>query len=226
MKGQAAPAAAATAAVTRPATRRPSAMINELPLFTFEEDTIKEGTGEHDPVARGARASATEDFMIAASSMLTRITLSAVGSPEQRRSSLSVNRELYRANRATRLAVLEASRRLEEEDRRRTREEMQRGRQGSPANRGVGLIIRHGGLIEHDIIEQLVAQQRREEQKRVGEAKETSGRSRRRDRTALDVRGMIGGPNAGRSDVTRRWGPPPPQQTTHPTRRRPPTRRA
>ena len=83
---------------------------------------------------------------------------------------------------------------------------MQRGRQGSPANRGVGLIIRHGGLIEHDTIEQLVAQQRREEQRRVGEAKERSGRSRRRDRTASDVRGMIGGPEAGRGDVARSLG--------------------
>ncbi|EJK43905.1 hypothetical protein THAOC_37605 [Thalassiosira oceanica] len=104
---------------------------------------------------------------------------------------LAVNKELYRAHRTMRLAVLEASKRLEDEQQRRAREEIQ----------AAGLTMRHGE-VSADAIQQFVLQQKREEQKKVQEATKRAGRRHQRNRTSSDIRGMFGGPGSPGSDMS------------------------
>lgn len=107
---------------------------------------------------------------------------------------LVVNRELYRAHRQMRLGVLEASKRLEEEQQRRAREEMRKEQARSNANKGgAGLIMRHGGELSADAIKQFVVQRQKEEQKKIEQAVSKGGRRHNRNKTASDIRGMFGG---------------------------------
>ena len=116
---------------------------------------------------------------------------------DKTKTPLVVNRELYRAHRQMRLAVHEASKRLEEEQQRRAREEMRKEQLKS--NRlGAGLIMRHGGELSADAIKQLVQKRQQEEQKKVQEAVSRSGRRHNRNKTASDIRGMFG---TGGSDI-------------------------
>jgi calcium-dependent protein kinase len=120
---------------------------------------------------------------------------------DKTKSSLVVNRELYRAHRSMRLAVLEASKRLEEEQQRRAREEM-RKEQARTRSAGAGLIMRHGGELSADAIKQFVAQRKKEEQQKVQEAKSRGGRRHNRNKTASDIRGMFGGSGSELSNLT------------------------
>ena len=117
------------------------------------------------------------------------------------KSTLVVNRELYRAHRNMRLAVLEASKRLEEEQQRRAREEM-RKEQARTRKAGAGLIMRHGGELSADAIKQFVAQRKKEEQQKVQEAKSRGGRRHNRNKTASDIRGMFGNSGSELSNLT------------------------
>jgi len=117
------------------------------------------------------------------------------------KSTLVVNRELYRAHRNMRLAVLEASKRLEEEQQRRAREEM-RKEQARTRKAGAGLIMRHGGELSADAIKQFVAQRKKEEQQKVQEAKSRGGRRHNRNKTASDIRGMFGNSVSELSNLT------------------------
>jgi len=110
--------------------------------------------------------------------------------PSDDKTPLSVNRDLYRAHRSMRLAVLEASKRLEEEQQRRAREEILK--EQANLNRGAGLIMRHGGELSADAIKQFVVQQEKEEQKKVMDASKRAGRRHNRNRTSSDIRGMFG----------------------------------
>jgi hypothetical protein len=109
---------------------------------------------------------------------------------DKSKTPLVVNRELYRAHRSMRLAVLEASKRLEEEQQRRAREEMRK--EQAKSNKGAGLIMRHGGELSADAIKQFVAQQQKEEEKKRLDASRRSGRRHTRNRTSSDIRGMFG----------------------------------
>jgi len=120
---------------------------------------------------------------------------------DKTKSSLVVNRELYRAHRNMRVAVLEASKRLEEEQQRRAREEM-RKEQAKTRSAGAGLIMRHGGELSADAIKQFVAQRKKEEQQKVQEATSRGGRRHNRNKTASDVRGMFGGATSELSNLT------------------------
>lgn len=117
------------------------------------------------------------------------------------KSTLVVNRELYRAHRSMRLAVLEASKRLEEEQQRRAREEI-RKEQARTRKAGAGLIMRHGGELSADAIKQFVAQRKKEEQQKVQEAKSRGGRRHNRNKTASDIRGMFGNSDSELSNLT------------------------
>ncbi|KAL7536604.1 hypothetical protein ACHAXR_007276 [Thalassiosira sp. AJA248-18] len=111
---------------------------------------------------------------------------------DRSKTPLVVNRELYRAHRTMRLAVLEASKRLEEEQQRRAKEEIQKERARSI--QGAGLIMRHGGELSADAIKQFVVQQQKEEQQKVLDASKRAGRrGHTRNRTSSDIRGMFGG---------------------------------
>lgn len=97
-----------------------------------------------------------------------------------------------------RLAVLEASKRLEEEQQRRAREELRMRKEQARSNMGAGrtrLIMRHGGELSADAIKQFVQQQQKEEQRKVQEASKRSGRRHQRNRTSSDIRGMFGSGN-------------------------------
>jgi Ca2+-binding EF-hand superfamily protein len=111
---------------------------------------------------------------------------------DKNKTPLVVNRELYRAHRQMRLAVLEASKRLEEEQQRRAREEMRKERARKGAG-GAGLIMRHGGELSADAIKQFVVQRQKEEQQKIDKAVSKSGRRHNRNKTASDIRGMFGG---------------------------------
>merc|ERR1712216_429590 len=99
------------------------------------------------------------------------------------------------------MAVLEASKRLEEEQQRRAREEIRK--EQARSNKSAGLIMRHGGELSADAIKQFVVQQQKEEQRKVQEATKRAGR--RRNRTSSDIRGMFG--SSGK-DLTNRTLPP------------------
>ncbi|KAL7540677.1 hypothetical protein ACHAWF_006752 [Thalassiosira exigua] len=122
---------------------------------------------------------------------------------DKSKTPLVVNRELYRAHRSMRLAVLEASKRLEEEQQRRAGEEMRK--EQALSNKGAGLIMRHGGELSADAIKQFVVQQQKEEQMKVQEARKRTGRRHARNKTASDIRGMFG--KAG-SDLNNLTNPP------------------
>jgi len=119
---------------------------------------------------------------------------------DRSKTNLVVNRELYRAHRSMRLAVLEASKRLEEEQQRRAREEMQK--EQAKSNSSAGLIMRHGGELSVDAIKQFVVQQRKEEQKKVQEATKRAGRRHTRNKTSSDIRGMFAGSGSDLSNLT------------------------
>ena len=111
---------------------------------------------------------------------------------DKSKTPLVVNRELYRAHRIMRLAVVDASKRLDDERQRRAREEM-RKEQALSNKGGAGLIMRHGGELSADAIKQFVVQQQKEEQRQVKEASKRAGRPRHaRNRTSSDIRGMFG----------------------------------
>lgn len=112
---------------------------------------------------------------------------------DKSKTPLFVNRELYRAHRIMRLAVLDASKRLDDERQRRAREEM-RKEQALSNKVGAGLIMRHGGELSAEAIKQFVVQQQKEEQKQVHHACKRAGRDHRhpRNRTSSDIRGMFG----------------------------------
>lgn len=149
------------------------------------------------------------------SSVFVKNSMRAVNLPEHERTDdkvnnllndktktpLVVNRELYRAHRTMRMAVLEASKRLEEEQQRRAREEIRK--EQARSNKSAGLIMRHGGELSADAIKQFVVQQQKEEQRKVQEATKRAGR--RRNRTSSDIRGMFG--SSGK-DLTNRTLPP------------------
>jgi len=107
------------------------------------------------------------------------------------KTNLAVNSELRRAHRSMRLAVLEASKRLEQEQQRRAREEMRK--EQALSNKRAGLIMRHGGELSAAAIAQFVAQQQKEEQKKVQAATKRAGRRHHRTRTSSDIRLMYGG---------------------------------
>jgi Ca2+-binding EF-hand superfamily protein len=109
---------------------------------------------------------------------------------DKSKTPLVVNRELYRAHRIMRLAVLDASKRLDDERQRRARETMRRESMSNKV--GAGLIMRHGGELSADAIKQFVVQQQKEEQRQVHEASKRAGRRHARNRTSSDIRGMFG----------------------------------
>jgi len=120
--------------------------------------------------------------------------------PSDDKTPLSVNRDLYNQHRSMRLAVLEASKRLEEEQQRRAREEIRKEQDN--LNKGAGLIMRHGGELSADSIKQFVVQQEKEEQKKVMDASKRAGRRHNRNRTSSDIRGMFGSSSGAALDRT------------------------
>lgn len=109
---------------------------------------------------------------------------------------LVVNRKLYRAHRKMRLAVLEASKRFEDQQIQRTREQIRaQQKKDEPRRFGAGLVMRHGHKKELSTssIRELMKEKERQRQEMVEVANRRGGRGKRtRKKTISDMSGMLG----------------------------------
>jgi hypothetical protein len=119
---------------------------------------------------------------------------------DRTKSNLVVNRKLYRAHRQMRLAVLEASKRFEEQQTQYARDMIlaQREKEGQQlavgGGVGAGLVMRHGHnkQVSSEQIRQMLAETRQQEQALVEKANRRGGRGRRsRKKTISDMSGML-----------------------------------
>ena len=115
---------------------------------------------------------------------------------DQSKSALVVNRRLYRAHRQMRLAVLEASKRFEEQQALHARDVIlaEREKQSPNVPHGAGLVMRHGTTIQvsSEAIRAMLARERAEQQSYVEKATRKGGRGRRtRKKTVSDMSAML-----------------------------------
>ena len=108
---------------------------------------------------------------------------------------LVVNRQLYRAHRKMRLAVVEASKRFEDQQMKRTKAELQAKQQNdSSARFGAGLVMRRGHKkeVSSETIRTLMMQRQRQHESQVNKAAIRSGRVKRsRKKTVSDMSAML-----------------------------------
>lgn len=116
---------------------------------------------------------------------------------DESKTPLAINRQLYRAHRQMRLAVLEASKRFEEEQTRRTLESLkaQKEAEGARKIQTAGLSMRHGFQkeISRDALRQIMEEKQREQRQAVEKATKRGGRGRRK-KTVSDMAGMLSSP--------------------------------
>lgn len=121
-------------------------------------------------------------------------------------SALAVSRHLYRAHRQMRLAVLEASRRFEEEQARRARDALMAQKTKEAGMMGLGqagLVMRHGHReqVTTDAIRRYLDQYRAEQQQLVEKATRRGGRGRsKRKKTISDMSSMMN-PSLGQDEL-------------------------
>jgi len=107
---------------------------------------------------------------------------------------LVVNRKLYRAHRQMRLAVLEASKRFEEEQLRRTKAELQQAQQPEARHFGAGLVMKRGKKkeVSSDAIRKLLNERQSKQKTMVDIAARKGGRGKRvRKKTVSDMSAML-----------------------------------
>jgi len=117
---------------------------------------------------------------------------------DESNSSLVVNRKLYREHREFRIALLEASKRFEDEQFQRTRKEHnEKQKEEDTPQFGAGLVMKHGHAqgLSSKSIRKLMMQRHEEQQHLVEKATRRTGRRDRRARkkTISDMSGMIEG---------------------------------
>ena len=112
--------------------------------------------------------------------------------------SLAVKRTLYQAHRQMRLAVMDASRRFEEEQARRARDTLIAQKEEADARAGLvpkaGLVMRHGQRVQvtTEAIRQYMEKNTAEQQKLVEKANRRGGRGRHaRKKTISDMSAMM-----------------------------------
>jgi len=113
---------------------------------------------------------------------------------DETKTALVVNRHLYRAHRQMRLSVLEASKRFEEEQIKRTKERLKAQREAGKGHFGAGLVMRHGHSKElsSDSVRKFMKEKQKEQQPLVEKANKRGGRGRRtRKKTISDMSGML-----------------------------------
>ena len=131
---------------------------------------------------------------------------------DESKSALQVNRKLYRAHRQMRLAVLEASKRFEEQQARHAREvlmarddEDQEGGTADGLNNlpfHAGLVMKHGHKkhVSSEAIKKMLQDDKNEAQALVEKATRRGGRGKgRRKKTISDMSGML---SMGQDDLT------------------------
>lgn len=120
---------------------------------------------------------------------------------DQSKSNLVVNRKLYRAHRQTRLAILEASKRFEEQQAEHAKEIIMAARDDDDRHGMIqaGLVMRHGikKQVSSKAIRALLEQNRTQQRVLVEKANRRGGRGRRsRKKTNSDMSGMLGSTGA------------------------------
>jgi hypothetical protein len=115
---------------------------------------------------------------------------------DDRLTPLVVNRKLYRAHRQMRMVVMEASKRFEDEQLRRTREELQAKMKQESGSRhfGAGLVMKRGKKKEvpSGEIRNLLGLRQHQRKKIIDQAARKGGRGRRaRKKTVSDMSGML-----------------------------------
>jgi len=107
---------------------------------------------------------------------------------------LVINRKLYRAHRQMRMAVLEASKRFEDEQLRRTREELQAKEEAGSRHFGAGLVMKRGKKkeVSSGEIRKVLGIKEVETKTFIDVAARKGGRGRRaRKKTVSDMSGML-----------------------------------
>jgi Ca2+-binding EF-hand superfamily protein len=108
---------------------------------------------------------------------------------------LTVNRNLYRAHRTMRLAVLDASKRFEEMQVKRVFQE--EVKKSMTSSFGAGLVMKHGETkkLSTEEVHEILRKRQEERNNLVQRAKRKSGRRQKNNRkkTVSDVSGMVGG---------------------------------
>lgn len=116
------------------------------------------------------------------------------GFDDKSKSALVVNRKLYRAHRQMRLAVLEASKRFEEQQAEHAREVLMARQAKETGAISAGLVMRHGynRQISSEAIRQLLSENLAQQQQLVAVASKKGGRGKRtRKKTISDMSGML-----------------------------------
>jgi Serine/threonine protein kinase len=117
---------------------------------------------------------------------------------------LVVNRKLYRAHRQMRLAVLEASKRFEEEQLKRTKAELQQAQQPDGRHFGAGLVMKRGKKkeVSSDAIRRLMIERQSKQKTMVDIAARKGGRGKRvRKKTVSDMSAMLSALPTGQISV-------------------------
>eukprot|EP00979_Chaetoceros_neogracilis_P002399 scaffold410_cov267-Chaetoceros_neogracile.AAC.47 len=126
-----------------------------------------------------------------------RLTTTEDGGDDDKLTPLVANRKLYRAHRQMRLAVLEASKRFEEEQLRRTKAELQLEQAQQPPDPrhfGAGLVMKRGKKkeVSSNQIRHLMSERMDTQKTMVDIAARKGGRGRRaRKKTVSDMSGML-----------------------------------
>lgn len=110
------------------------------------------------------------------------------------KSALVANRKLYRAHRQMRLAVLEASKRFEEQQAEHAKELLMARQAKEAGATTAGLVMRHGyhKQVSSRAIRQLLSENQAQQQQLVAVASRKGGRGRRtRKKTISDMSGML-----------------------------------
>lgn len=113
---------------------------------------------------------------------------------DQSKSALVVNRKLYRAHRQMRLAVLEASKRFEEQQVQHAEEVLMARQQKDVGAVTAGLVMRHGEKkqVSSEAIRKLLSENQAQQQQFLAMATKKGGRGRRsRKKTISDMSGML-----------------------------------
>ena len=116
---------------------------------------------------------------------------------DKSKSALKTNRQLYRAHRQMRLAVLDASKRFEEQQAAHARDFILAQRETEEKSMGMiqaGLVMRHGHTkqVSSEAIRQLLQSNQAQQQALVEKANRRGGRGRRsRKKTISDMSGML-----------------------------------
>ena len=144
-------------------------------------------------------ADAVRDMIVPEAGSMNLKSLEQVVNDESK-SALVVNRQLYRAHRQMRLAVLEASKRFEEQQAAHAREVILAQREADGTSEQsvgmiqAGLVMRHGHKkqVSSEAIRTLLAENKQQQQALVEKATRRGGRGRRsRKKTISDMSGMM-----------------------------------